>query len=427
MAKLHVEPSSLQGSLSVPSSKSHTLRAILFAALAKGVSVIDHVLPSPDTQAMCDAVKLLGAQINKEADRLTIQGCAGKPQIADDVVQCGNSGLVLRLIGAVAGLIPQYTILTGDISIRHHRPISPLLDALQQLGALGVSSRGDGHAPIMIKGPFIHGKATLDGQDSQPVSGLLIAGAFSPHPIELHVQNPGEKPWVDLTLSWFKRLGIPYFAKEHRYYRLEGNAAIEGFEYSVPGDFSSAAFPIAAALLTGSPLTLHNIDMDDVQGDKAVIFVLQQMGAEFCFEKRSLKVNPSSSLQGRKIDINNFIDALPILAVIGCFAQSPTELIGGAIARKKESDRIRSIAVELRKMGANIEERPDGLMIYPSRLHGAQLNAHQDHRIALSLAVAAMAATSPSTISGVECISKTYPHFYEDFKALGAKFEMMKD
>lgn len=422
MAEFHIKPSRLQGSVVIPASKSHTLRAILFASLAKGTSVISKPLPSPDTDAMIHAVRLLGANVKQGADFLEIEGFAGKPQIADDVIQCGNSGQVLRFIGSVAALNSRYTILTGDASIRHNRPVQPLLDGLNQLGVFAASSRGDGFAPILIKGPFTKAKAVIDGQDSQPVSGLLIAAAFAPHPIELTVKNPGEKPWVALTLDWFQRMGIRYTAHEYSKYRMEGSSQIPGFAYTVPGDFSSAAFPIAAALVTDSELTLHNVDMNDIQGDKAILFILQKMGAkiEIDSEHRSIHVKRGGRLKGIRIDINDCIDALPILAVIGCFAEGTTEIVNGAIARKKESDRISSIARELKKMGAKVEERPDGVTIQTAELQGSFLHTYHDHRLALSLSVAALGARGNSVIKGVECIAKTYPRFLQDFTGIGS-------
>ncbi|MBI3900830.1 MAG: 3-phosphoshikimate 1-carboxyvinyltransferase, partial [Chlamydiia bacterium] len=312
-----VTPSSLRGELIVPSSKSHTLRAILFASLAKGRSEIREILPSPDTKAMIASMQLLGVNIEGDERFLRIEGIGGIPKVAEDVIQCGNSGQVFRFVGALAGLIPQYTVLTGDLSIRHNRPVLPLLDGLQQLGAFAVSCKGNGHAPIAVRGPFLTDRAVICGKDSQPVSGLLIASALAPHPIELEVKHPGEKPWIDLTLSWFQRLGIPYVNQNYCKYQMRGGAQIAGFSYTVPGDFSTAAFLIAAALITGSELTLHNLDMNDVQGDKKILFILQEMGAffqiDFC--EKSVTVLKGGQLQGIRIDVNDCIDALPILAV----------------------------------------------------------------------------------------------------------------
>lgn len=423
MPDLFITPSVLKGEIVIPPSKSHTLRAILFASLAQGVSTIDQILPSPDTEAMIHAVQLLGAIVTRKDQSLKILGVSGNPCIADDVIQCGNSGQVLRFIGAIAALNSGYTILTGDHSIRHHRPVQPLLDGLQQLGATALSSRGDGYAPILIKGPLTRNHATIEGRDSQPVSGLLIASAFAPHPIDLHVTNPGEMPWVALTLDWFKRLGISYAAINFTHYQMLGSSKVDAFHYSVPGDFSSAAFPIVAALITNSEVTIRNVDMTDIQGDKALIPILQQMGAKISVdvEARLLVVHKGSCLQGIKININDFVDALPILSVVGCFAKGKTEIYNGAIARKKESDRIHAMTCELRKMGASIEEMEDGLIIHSSILQGTYLNTYHDHRIALSLSIAALAAKGESVITGIECIAKTYPHFCHDFIAIGAK------
>jgi 3-phosphoshikimate 1-carboxyvinyltransferase len=420
-----VTPSTLKGSLIVPPSKSHTLRAILFAALAKGTSRIEQFLPSPDTTAMIEAVRQLGAEVKIVKNALEICGFKGNPKPAKDVIDCGNSGQVLRFIGALSALLPHYTILTGDASIRENRPLKPLLEGLHQLGAFTVSSRNNGYAPVIIKGPLTKKSATLDGQDSQPVSGLLIAGAFATHPIELHVIDPGEKPWIELTLNWFQKLGILYQRQGYTYYRMQGNAKIESFNYTVPGDFSTAAFPIAAALLTNSELTLYNLDRTDCQGDKIIISILQQMGARFVIDtqKHTLVVQKGATLKGITIDINDCIDALPILAVIGCFCEGRTDIVNAAIARNKESDRIHSMAHELRKMGACLEEHPDGLTIYPSKLHGAKLTTYNDHRIALSLTIAALGAQTPSKIHNVGCIAKTYPQFYEAFTEIGARIE----
>ncbi|MBM3191510.1 MAG: 3-phosphoshikimate 1-carboxyvinyltransferase [Chlamydiae bacterium] len=427
---MKVSPSrGLQGEVWIPPSKSHTLRALVFAALAQGESQIEAYLDSPDTQAMIEALKLLGVQIQVEPKKLIVQGLEGRFCPPEDVIDCGNSGQVLRFVGALASLMESYVIFTGDHSIRHQRPVQPLLQALQQLGAFAVSGRGDGRAPIIIKGPIVGGCCELEGGDSQPVSGLLIAAAFAPHPVEIHVNNPGETPWIEVTLSWLKKFGIPYERRGYTRYRLEGRASVKGFHYKVPGDFSTAAFPIASALLTKSELTLCNLDKEDVQGDKELVFLLEKMGACFSWqeEERKLHIKKSPHLEGRAIDINAMIDALPILTVLACFAKSKTTLYNAAIARAKESDRIHAIAEELKKMGACIEEFHEGLEIYPSPLQGSRLCSYKDHRIALSLVVAAMAAEKgDSVIEDVACIKKTYPGFFETFQRLGMQAQLIE-
>lgn len=424
MTKVKIKPGKLHGTIAIPASKSHTMRALLFSLMAKGKSRIHQPLPSPDTVAMLDAIRHLGAKIDMEKGSLIVDGVGGKLRPSEDVIQCGNSGQVLRFIGALAALSPSYTVLTGDLSIRHTRPVKPLLDGLSQLGAFAVSSRLDGYAPIIVKGPLKNGQATLEGRDSQPLSGLLILGAFAP--LELHVVQPGEKPWIALTLSWLDRFGIPYENHDFQHYKMKGHASIQGFEYIVPGDFSSAAFPLVASVLTHSEIVLDNLDLKDVQGDKAIIPVLESMGARFESHGSKLSVKRYQTLHGIRIDGNDLIDALPILAVTACFATGKTEIVNAAIARTKESDRIHCIATELKKMGADIEELPDGLIVRQSTLRGStDLQSHRDHRLGLALSVAALAAEGESVVHGVACTAKSYPTFFVDLNALGAQMEFL--
>lgn len=424
-----VKQSALQGELHVPPSKSQTLRAILFAAMAQGKSVIHDYLSSTDSQAMIEACRLLGAKVDVTSKRLDIQGLAGSIHCAEDVIHAHNSGIVLRFCAALGALSSHPIVITGDHSIRYQRPIKPLLDGLKQLGVSAKTMRGDDHAPVIIQGPICSGKATINGEDSQPVSGLLIASAFAQGPVEITVKNPGEKPWVNLTLNWFDRLGIAYEQHDFQHYRLPGKSNYQGFEYTVPGDFSSAAFPIAAALITQSELLIKNIDMRDAQGDKELIRVLQEMGAVITYDepKQTLHIAKGTDLKGVKVDINNFVDAITILAVVACFAEGETHIYNGAIAKHKECNRIHGIVKELQKMGADIKETHDGLVIRRSHLHGASLHSHADHRMAMSLVVAAMGAKGESSISSVECISKTYPSFLSDFKLLGVNMMESKD
>lgn len=425
MTQFRIQPSTVKGSVQVPPSKSHTLRAILFAAIAHGTSEIRHFLHSPDATAMIRAMESFGAHFEITAESMRVKGLGQKFQHAENVIDAGNSGIVLRFVGALAALGPSYTIITGDHSIRHSRPVKPLLDALSQLGAFATSSRLNDCAPIIVKGPMHPGHASLSGEDSQPVSALLIAASLLPGKTTLDVTNPGEKPWIDMTLFWLKKFGMEITHQDYARYTIPGSGKIEGFSMAIPGDHSSAAFPIAAALVTDSELTLHNIDMNDCQGDKQLITVLKQMGANIETHGTTLTIRKGSRLKGRRVDVNDFIDATPILAVIGCYAEGTTEIVGASIARKKESDRIHAIATELKKMGAQIEERPDGLIISRSALHGARLSSWKDHRIAMSLSIAALGAKEESLVEGAECVAKTYPAFAHDFRALGANIEIV--
>lgn len=419
---ISIQSSSLKGVIQIPPSKSQTMRSLVFGLLAKGKSVIYNYLEAPDTHAIIQACRYFGASVEVYSDRIEIDG---NLKTAENVIHAGNSGQILRFIGAISALTPGYTILTGDSSICSLRLVTPLLEGLRQLGAFAESSRGNGYAPIIIKGPLKGGKAVIQGEDSQPVSGLLIASAFSPYSTELFINNPGESPWVDLTLSWFDRLGIQYDQDGFNAYYLKGNAYVSGFHYRIPGDWSSAAYPLAAAIVTESPLTIQGVDFEDRQGDKEFILLLKEMGAHLSIDStnQSVTYHPGGRLRGQKVDINRFNDAITLLAVIACFAEGKTEIFNGKITRYKECDRIHAIATELRKMGARIEEREDGLIIESSSLKGACLDTYSDHRMALSLVVAGLAASGTTQIKDSKIMQKTFPDFINQLQKVGAQIE----
>jgi 3-phosphoshikimate 1-carboxyvinyltransferase len=416
---LRVEKSELAGTTAVPTSKSQTMRSIIFASLAEGKSEINGILRSPDTDRMIYAIAAMGAKVKRENTNIVIEGVAGFPKFQGDIIDAGNSGQVLRFCAALAALSPNYTVFTGDRSIRTQRPMQPLLDGLSGLGVFAASAPGNGYAPIIVKGGVTNYKTELDGEDSQPVSALLIlAAVIAGKTVEITVRNPGETPWVELTLYWLKKLEVEYTNRDYTNFTVTGKR-IQGFNYTVPGDFSSAAFPIAAALATGSEITVENLDLNDPQGDKDALNIFSRMGGIFSYKADGVTVHRTAGLLGADVDINRCIDFLPILAVTAAFAATPTRIRGAAIARKKESDRIAAIAQELSKMGGILEEHEDGLTVYPAKLHGANVYSHKDHRIAMSLAVAGLAAGA-TEITDAACIEKSFPDFTEIMGRLGA-------
>lgn len=417
-----IQRSSLKGVLSVPPSKSQTMRALLFAAMAQGVSTIREPLLSPDIEAMIKALRFLGAEIcRKDSATLFVQGVAGRPFSREGVIDCSNSGQVLRFVGALCSLTGVRTVLTGDSSLCTRRPVQPLLNALRELGAFANSTQGNGHAPIEIKGPLSSGECFLEGQDSQPVSALLMLAPFLEGTTQIFVEDPGELPWIDLTLSWLDRLGIPYENRGYTHYTVEGGQKFSGFDYTVPGDFSSAAFPLSAALVTDSQLRIENIDLQDSQGDKKILRILSDMGARIEVFPNAIEVAKGSCLQGRDIDCNEIIDALPILAVIACFSKGTTRLFNAKIARKKECDRIFATARELKNLGACIIEHEDGLSIHQAPLVGARVETYRDHRMVMALTVAGMAAQGKTYVTGAEAADKSYPCFFEEMQRLGGE------
>ena len=367
---------------------------------------------------------MFGAKITPKAGNLwEIEGTAGKLTTPDDVVDCGNSGIILRFFTALAACCEGYTVLSGDHSLRHIRLCQPLISALNALGAWAVCTKGDGHAPVVVRGQLKGGQAEIDGIDSQPVSALLIAAALAEAPTDIIVRQAGEKPWVGMTLDWLKRCGVEFSNDNYDRYRVRGRGHWSGFEAKIPLDWSAALYPVAMAVLTrNSEIHLPGMDFNDSQGDKAVINVLKDMGADIEVTDKEV-IARSSVLTGRVIDCNDFIDQFMLLAVVGACAEGETVLTNAQVCRYKECDRITEMYMALKSMGADVEERPDGLVIRKSRLHGALLASRHDHRMVMTLATAGLVADGQTVIQDIECVKKTFPDFVNQMENLGCNFE----
>ncbi len=420
MAKAVLYPSSLQGKIKAPPSKSETMRAILFAALAQGKSTLFSPLASPDIDLMCEAVQAFGAKIIAK-NPLQIEGVAGKPFFERKKIEAGNSGIIARFLTPLCALSLEKIFITGDESVQKRRVIKPLLEALQERGAQYECTEEKDHFPFWIQGPFSPGKMEVEGKDSQIVSALLIAASILEEPLEIFVTNPGETPWIEMTLSWLKKRGVLFERKGFSYYKVWGRV-FPCFSHCVAADFSSASFMAVAAAIGGEVL-FSNLSFSEPQGDKIVFSWLQEMGVLGSGSAKGFMVK-KSPIAGGCFDINKAIDALPILAVFGCFSERGIFLQNGAIAREKESDRIEAISKELRKMGAKIRTGRNFLHSFPSTLEGASLSSHKDHRIAMALAVAALFAEGKTEIEDIDCVKKSYPHFFEELRKLGAKVEV---
>ena len=416
----------LKGSIRIPPNKSHSFRALIMAALAEGRSRITGPAASNDWMRGTEALEMLGAEVSPKAGNVwEVAGTGGDLRTPDDTIDCGNSGIILRFFAALAACCEGYTILSGDHSLRHIRLCQPLVDALNELGAWAVCTKGDGHAPLVVRGRLKGGQASIDGMDSQPVSALLIASALADAPTELTVHRPGERPWVGVTLSWLDRCGVEYSNEDFHRYRIRGRARWDGFDATVPLDWSAALYPIAAAVLTrDSEVRVPGMDPADAQGDKGVVDVLRQMGADIEITDEGV-IARSSVLQGCRIDCNDFVDQFMLLAVIGACAEGETALVNAEVCRHKECDRIKEMHRALTAMGADVTERPDGLIIRKSNLHGAQIDSRQDHRMVMTLAVAALTARGQTLISDIECVKKTFPDFLGQMQGLGCDFRKL--
>ncbi|MFA5864952.1 MAG: 3-phosphoshikimate 1-carboxyvinyltransferase [Phycisphaerae bacterium] len=423
--KLISAQSELAGQARMPGSKSHTIRAIAFASLAKGRSVIRSPLDSLDARSAVNCFRAFGAKINTNDNSVwQVEGFSGIPQIPDNVIDVGNSGTSLRLaLGTGALLDKGMAVFTGDDQIRR-RPAAPLLKSLNELGAVAHSARQNGLAPYIVHGPLTGGRTEIEAISSQYLSSLLVNCPLAAGDTEIVVKLLNEKPYVEMTLAWLDRLGINYQNNDFQTFTIPGRQGYRDFECQVPADFSSATFFLCAAALAGRDVQLIGMDMNDTQGDKAVVDYLKQMGAKIEITGEAIIVN-QNQLHGVNLDLNATPDALPAMAVTACFAQGKTRFYNVPQARIKETDRIAVMAAELKKLGAIIKELPDGLEIDYNPLHGGTVDGHGDHRVVMSLALAGLLTAEPVTISGAEAVAVTFPEFANLMQHLGAKMKLV--
>jgi len=418
--QFNVLPSSLQGEVVIPGSKSHTIRACVCALLANGTSTIKMPLDSSDTRSCLGMIQRFGATVTQHDDEWIVTGC-GIPAVPDDIIDIGNSGTSLYFGIGVASLVNGITVFTGDNQIRN-RPAQDLLSAITELGGWAVSTRSNGKPPVIVQGPITGGHVAIRAITSQYVSSLLIATPMAKHNTIIDVPLLNEAPYVGMTLWWLNELGIEYHANGYEQFIIPGGQTYKPFSKYIPADFSSATFFMVAAAITGSTVKLKGLDINDTQGDKEVVTILKQMGADIAILPDAIVIT-GKPLKGGVFDLNAIPDALPALSVCGCFAEGETRLVNVPQARVKETDRIAVMCAELKKMGADIEELPDGLVIRQSQLQGASVQGHHDHRVVMSLAVAGLAAEGNTVIDTAQAVDVTFPNFVELMLQLGAAIE----
>jgi len=413
----------ISGKTTVPSSKSHTIRGFIFASLADKKSILHNALESEDTKATINACNSLGAEIKKfDKGEFEIAGFDSYPKVGKTEINTLNSGTTTNFITSVAALANNKIVIDGDESIRR-RPIEPLLSALRNLGAHASSLKKNGCPPIEVKGRMKGGKTTLDCKSSQYLSSLLMCCPLLQQDTEIEIINCCETPYIEMTLKWLDELNIKYRNKDFNEVLIHGNQKYSSFEKTIPSDWSSATFLIASAAMIGNNVTIRELDPNDSQADRYVLDYLHNMGAEIKVEGKNITIT-KSRLHGCELDLNNTPDALPTMAVLGCYAEGTTILKNVAHARIKETDRIKVMTEELSKMDANIEETDDGMIIQQSQLKGVKLGGYYDHRIVMALSLAGMIADGRTEIDTAEAIKITFPNYVDIMKNLGAKMSL---
>ena len=406
---LKVGKSKISGKVRIPGSKSHTIRALFIASLANGTSEIIDPLVSNDTLSAVEVCRALGAEIAVNVNSISVKGFNGTPKIPDDIINVGNSGTTLRIGVMTAALSEGCSVFTGDYQIRR-RPLEPLMKAMNKLGANVFSTRNNGMAPVVVRGRLKGGITDLDAVTSQYLSSILINAPLLQNDTEIIITRINEIPYVEMTQWWLDRQGIKYFNNCFKSFIIKGGQIYKPFNTTIPGDFSSATFFAVLAAITGEEVILENLDMTDPQGDKHVLAVLSDMGAKIKYAGDIISIK-GDRLVGREIDMNSIPDALPAMAVAGCFAEGETRLVNVTQARMKETDRIHVMYEELGKMGAIIQELPDGLIIRQSKLKGCKVKGHDDHRIVMALAVAGLNSIGETVIDTAEAVNVTFPEF----------------
>ena len=410
----------LRGAVDIPGSKSHTIRAVAIASLAEGESVIRRPLDSQDARSAVAAFRALGAEIETQPDVWRVAGVGGAPKTPSDVIDVANSGTTLNIaLGSCSLLRSGIAILTGDEQIRR-RPSGSLAAALNDLGASVRSTRANGCAPFAVEGMLRGGATSIEAVSSQFLTSLLINAPLAAGDSHILVPLLNEQPYVEITLDWLKREGINFEHEDLREFRISGGQSYRAFDRRIPGDFSSATFFLAAGALGENDVTCLGLDMNDTQGDKAVLDHLRRMGANVTAAADGIRVL-AAQLHGCELDLNATPDALPMMAVVGCFATGVTRLVNVPQARIKETDRIAVMRAELERLGARVKELADGLVVEQSELHGAEVDGHGDHRVIMALAIAGSLIPGRTVIHDCEAVSVTFPTFVEALAKLGAR------
>ena len=419
-------PHKLSGHAVVPGSKSHTIRAVLLATLAEGCSVIHNPLLSLDGRSALAAARQFGATVQEDDGCWVVDGCGGKLTVPGNYLDCGNSGSVAYFATPIAALVDGYTFVTGDAQILR-RPIDETLSAIRELGGFAEPSRpGSTSCPAVIHGVMRGGTAHFDGKLSQIVSGIMIAAPLLKSDTDIVIRNPKEKPYLDITLDWMARFGVVLENNDdYTHFHIRGGQKYRGLETTISGDWSGVAFPLVAGIITGSEIVIDAVNFSDSQGDKAVVDVLIQMGAALQKDipGSRLLVHSGSRLHGVEINMNDIPDALPALSVAAAFAEGTTHFTGLEHVRLKETDRVAVMAQELQRMGIRTEIGSDNMTVHGGTVHGAEVDSHGDHRVAMALLVSGLAADGCVTVKDAECAAVSFPNFFEVMNGLGAGFE----
>ena len=423
---LRIIPGPLTGTVQVPSSKSMGHRALICAALAEGKSRIDGVSSSEDIEATRTCLEQLGAKIaasQGKNGRTCFQVHGMKHGLTGKLLDCRESGSTLRFMIPLAALSGEKIIFTGSGKLGI-RPLSPYANIFRKQRLVFREGSQTNHFPLTVQGPLRPGQFILPGDvSSQFISGLLFALPLLHGDSTLDIVGKLESwSYIALTLAALQQYGITIHHTNYRHYDIPGNQQYISQDTHVEGDYSQAAFWLVAGML-GENISLAGMNAQSCQGDRAIIPILQKMGGQVDFVAKNLVSQPASST-GTTIDAADCPDLIPVLTVAAALSQGHTEIIHAGRLRLKECDRLAAMATELTKLGAHITENPDGLSIDGvASFSGGTVECWNDHRVAMSLAIASIRCRQPIILKGTDCVAKSYPDFWKDFEQLGGRYE----
>ena len=414
-----IEKSKLVGKITCPSNKSYTHRAIFLAALSDGKSIVKKILSSNDTIATINACRGFGVEVEELENNVTIKNTIDQT-VQNSIINAENSGTTIRIAIAIAALSGGNTTLTGDDSLRK-RPMQPILNALQTMGVKTKSD--DGKPPIHINGKIQGKEISINGDiSSQFISALLIIAPRLPDGLIINVEgNLVSKPYVDLTIAIMKKFGVKVKIEEEYRKYVVVHQIYKSTTLSIPSDFSNLALLLAANVLLGDGLDIE-ISLDDIpQGDEVIIDILEKLGVNVTLEDDIITTKSPISLNGGKFDLSDTPDLLPAIAILALKSEKPIEIFNVKHARYKETDRIAIISRELKKIGLDVEEKDDGVVLRKtSELHPAELNSENDHRLFMAFSIAGM-FVGECTVSDPDAVKVSYPEFISDLVNTGAK------
>jgi 3-phosphoshikimate 1-carboxyvinyltransferase len=404
--------------LSVPGSKSYTHRSLIAAALCDGRCVVENPLRSEDTQLTLAALIQMGIRSEDHGQHLVLFGQGGHLTLPENAIYLANSGTSMRLLIALAALGEGTCTFCGSDRM-HQRPIQDLLDGLGQIGIEAASLNHNGCPPVTVTGGGIDGgRVSLDcSLSSQYLSALLLVAPYTRKGLEILVtQGPVSKPYIDMTVEIMARFGVTVERSDYRRFAIRGNQVYRAGVYAVEPDSSQASYFWAAAAVTGRTVKVLGTRRDSRQGDVRLADVLGAMGCGIHPDPDGIAVS-GGPLAAVDVDMADMPDTVPTLAVVAAFAKGTTHIRNVSHLRGKESDRLAAVATELSKMGIAAECTDTGLTIQGGQPRGAEIETYNDHRIAMSFAVAGLRVPGVR-IRGEGCVEKSFPEFWSVFESL---------